>query len=214
MGLLERAQDLLGSFVPAIGVFNAVTDLISGDIRSAQALPTPRQAALLSGGAAGRTLATGSSVGPLAIQALGVAAQVGGQMLQQRGVAVRPPVGPFAFPQSPVPPFLVAEAAAGRAGGVRTVTRRQMILMQAKAASPGATAKKIVKAARDCGIELAAATFGLNVLDVCFLLAQPPTRRSRGISAADMRRTRSTIRKVTTIQAQLKQLSGPLRRRK
>ena len=97
--------------------------------------------------------------------------------------------------------------------GARPMTRRQAILAQARANSPGATAKKIVRSARECGIELAAATFGLNVLDVCFLIAQPPTRRSRGISAADMRRTRSTIRKVTTIQKQLKALSGPARRR-
>ncbi len=97
--------------------------------------------------------------------------------------------------------------------GVRTMTRRQLILAQARAASPGATAKKIIRSARECGIDLAAATFGLNVLDVCFLIAQPPTRRSRGISAADMRRTRATIRKVTTIQHQLKDLSGPIRRR-
>ena len=95
----------------------------------------------------------------------------------------------------------------------RPTTRRQAILAQARANSPGATAKKIVRSARECGIELAAATFGLNVLDVCFLIAQPPTRRSRGISAADMRRTRSTIRKVSTIQRQLKALSGPIRRR-
>ncbi len=98
-------------------------------------------------------------------------------------------------------------------GGQTPMTRRQQILAVARASSPGATAKKIVRSARECGIELAAATFGLNVLDVCFLIAQPPSRRSRGISAADMRRTRSTIRKVTTIQKQLKALSGPGRRR-
>ncbi len=100
----------------------------------------------------------------------------------------------------------------GGGNGARPMTRRQAILAQARANSPGATAKKIVRSARECGIELAAATFGLNVLDVCFLIAQPPTRRSRGISAADMRRTRSTIRKVTTIQKQLKALGGPRRR--
>ena len=209
MGLLDSALSLLGRVSPAVGVFNSVTGLLSGDIKSAQALPTPRQAALLSGGAAGRTLATGSSVGPLAVQALSTVAQVGGPIAAR---AVLPTVARVAG-VSPVPPFLVAEAAAGRARAPGMPTRRQLILERARAFSPGATAKKIVKAARDCGIELAAATFGLDVLDVCFLLAQPPTRRSRGISAADMRRTRSTIRKVTTIQAQLKQLSGPLRRK-
>ncbi len=78
--------------------------------------------------------------------------------------------------------------------GVTTMTRKQFILATARAANPGATAKKILRSARECGIELAAATFGLSALDVCFLIAQPPTRRSRGISAADLRRTRSTVR--------------------
>ncbi len=94
-------------------------------------------------------------------------------------------------------------------------TRKQLILRQAKAfAGGGATAKKIVKAARDCGIEIAAATFGLAVVDVCFLIAQPPRRRGRGISAADLRRTRSTIRKVHNIQHDLAHLKGPIRRRR
>ncbi len=93
-------------------------------------------------------------------------------------------------------------------GGVQTMTRKQFILATARAFSPGATAKKIIRSARQCGIELAAATFGLNVLDVCFLIAQPATRRSRGISAADIRRTRSTMRKVNS----LKNLCPPARR--
>ncbi len=98
------------------------------------------------------------------------------------------------------------------AGG-KLPTKRQAILSQARFFSPGATAKKIIRSARECGIELAAATFGLNVLQVCFLIAQPPTRRARGISAADLRRTRSTIRKVGNIQRDLKRLSGPIRRK-
>ncbi len=105
-------------------------------------------------------------------------------------------------PLGPAPP----------AGGQR-VTKRQAILSQARFFSPGATAKKIVRSAKQCGIELAAATFGLTVLHVCFLIAQPPTRRARGISAADLRRTRSTIRKVGNIQRDLKRLSGPIRRK-
>ncbi len=105
-------------------------------------------------------------------------------------------------PLGPAPP----------AGGQR-VTKRQAILSQARFFSPGATAKKIVRSAKQCGIELAAATFGLTVLQVCFLIAQPPTRRARGISAADLRRTRSTIRKVGNIQRDLKRLSGPIRRK-
>lgn len=197
------------SLSPAANLVGTVVDLISGSQSSAQAAVTAGQAALFSGGTAGPTLSTGTSVGPI-----GALAGGGFQTAVEVGTALAPIVARQLG--VPVPAFLQAEAAAGRAagGGVRTVSRRQMILMQARAVSPGSTAKKIIKAAKDCGIELAAQTFGLSVLDVCFLLAQPVSRRSRGISAADMRRTRSTIRKVATIQRQLKALSGPVYRRK
>ncbi len=192
------------SLVPEIiGGVNTVLGLFRGGGSPAQAGVTAGQAALLSGGFAGRTLATGTAVGPQG--ALATAIEVGTAIapIVARRVGV------------PVPAFLQQEAAADRArGGVRTVTRRQLILMTARAANPGATSKKIIRSARECGIELAAATFGLNALDVCFLIAQPPTRRSRGISAADMRRTRSTIRKVHTISRQIVALKPAAIRRK
>ena len=202
MGLFDRARDLLGATVPAIGVFNSVVDLISGGQPSAQAAVTSRQAALFSGGTAGTTLSTGTSVGP-------IGALAGGGFIQAADILAPVAARAIATRVSPVPAFLQAEA---RAGGVRQVTRKQLILMTARAANPGATAKKIIRSARECGIELAAATFGLNVLDVCFLIAQPPTRRSRGISAADMRRTRSTVRKVLTLSRDISALKPAHRR--
>lgn len=192
------------SLIPEIisGV-DTVFGLVRGGGAPAQAGITAGQAALLSGGTAGRTLSTGTSVGPVGSLA---------GTLVEVGIAAAPIVAQRLG--VPVPAFLQQEAAAGRApGGVRTMSRRQFILAVARQSSPGATAKKIIRSAKECGIELAAATFGLSLLDVCFLLAQPASRRSRGISAADMRRTRSTIRKVTTIQRSLKALSGPIRRR-
>lgn len=197
LGGLSLVPDIIGGIDSVLGLFRGGS--------SAQAAVTQNQAALLSGGTAGRTLSTGTAVGPVG--------SLAGTLIEV-GIAAAPIVARAVG--VPVPAFLQAEAAAGRAagGGVRTVTRRQLILMTARAFSPGATAKKIIRSAKECGIELAASTFGLSVLDVCFLLAQPASRRSRGISAADMRRTRSTIRKVTTIQQSLKALSGPIRRRK
>lgn len=97
--------------------------------------------------------------------------------------------------------------------GAAPTTRKAQILAVARANNPGATQKKIIKSARECGIELAAATFGLDVLSVCFLIAQPVRRRGRGISAADMRRTRSTIRKVANIQHDLVHLGTQTRAR-
>ncbi len=172
--------------------------MLGGGGAPATQVVTREQAALFGGGAAGGVLSTGgaigTSVGP-AIPGFLRDFQAGqpGSVAGVIGGLVRGPV------------------AAPAAGGARVVTRRQFILMQARAFAPGATARKIVKAARDCGIELAAATFGLSVLDVCFLIAQPPTRRRRGISAADMRRTRSTLRKVANIQDDLLHLK-PTRR--
>ncbi len=122
--------------------------------------------------------------------------------------------------RAPVPvtgfgsPFGQQGIAMPATNGVKTMTRKQFILATARAFAPGATAKKIIRSARECGIELAAATFGLNILDVCFLIAQPPTRRARGISAADLRRTRSTLRKVANIQHDFAHFKPTVRRRK
>lgn len=81
------------------------------------------------------------------------------------------------------------------------------ILMQASEnAGRRVTSKQIREAARHCGIDTAAATFGLSVEQVCTVISTRRRRRSRGISAADMRRTRSTIRKVHCIRKQIKAL--------
>jgi len=58
----------------------------------------------------------------------------------------------------------------------------------------GVTKNKIIDAAKTCGIELAANTFGLNESQVCLVIVAGRTRRSRGISAADIRRTKRVIR--------------------
>ncbi len=154
---------------------------------------------------------TGTSVGPpTGFVDAGFGTAAGRVITALPQILGRAPIGPV------LQPFLgdrVALPAAPPAGGPR-VTKRQAILSQARFFSPGATAKKIVRSAKQCGIELAAATFGLTVLQVCFLIAQPPTRRARGISAADLRRTRSTIRKVANISRDLSAIKPAARRRK
>jgi len=198
-----------------IDVGKAVVDFVSGALPSVFGRGSSGVAATSGlAGTAARAQLAGTSVGPQAIQA-----GIGSAIVPIAGALARRVIGPA----------LVAGAVAVTAdrdprevtplptitggGGVRTVTRKQFILLAARANNPGATAKKIIRSARECGIELAAATFGLSVLDVCFLIAQPPTRRSRGISAADMRRTRSTIRKVLTISQQLTALKPAARRK-
>jgi len=66
------------------------------------------------------------------------------------------------------------------------------------------TRNKVIDAAKACGIELAADTFGISEGDVCKVILAGRTRRRRGISAADVRRTKRTLRFVRTIKKDLK----------
>ncbi len=194
-----------------LGAVTALPSIVAGIESTIGAIQSVgRGESTFGGGEGGRfpVVNTGPSVGP----------QVG--INQAGGVAgVIPRIAAPVI--RAIPPLLggaagtavVTQLGQAPAAGARPVTKRQAILSQARFFSPGATAKKIVRSARECGIELASQTFGLSVLDVCFLIAQPPTRRARGISAADLRRTRSTIRKVGNIQRDLKRLSGPIRRK-
>ncbi len=216
---MASAEEVLQALGVGVGLFNPAAGatiaaggtalgflggLISGDTPSVSSITAQQQAAL-SGGFGGPVTSTGTSVGPPVVFSQ-QPIQAG---LGQAAVAVARRLAP------------VIAGGAIVEGGSRALippmergmpTRRQLILAQARGFSPGATAKKIIRSARQCGIELAAATFGLNVLDVCFLIAQPATRRARGISAADLRRTRSTLRKVANIQHDLGHLKSPIRR--
>ncbi len=212
---LQQAGAAIALFNPGAGAVLAgagtVIGLISGSTSSVSGITAAQQAAL-SGGFGGPVTSTGTSVGPTIGVPVGLPQQanLGGAVPQIIRGAQR------------VLPQIVGGAVGGAiaqqgssmmlgpAPGPRTMTQKQFILATARAFHPGATAKKIIRSARQCGIELAAATFGLDVLQVCFLISSPPTRRSRGISAADIRRTRSTMRKINS----LKNMCPPARRRK
>ncbi len=191
-------------------VFGAVGDFVSGGNKPQTAVSN-----ITSGSGIGAIVrqsqaqaSFGTSVGPV-IQAAEVALTALPpiiQAVQQRRAPA--PVTGFGSP------FGQQGIAMPAANGVRTMTRKQFILATARAANPGATSKKIIRSARECGIELAALTFGLDALSVCFLISQPPTRRSRGISAADLRRTRATVRKVHNIEADFREWCKPVARRR
>lgn len=68
------------------------------------------------------------------------------------------------------------------------------------------TKNKIIDSAKFCGIELTADTFGLSESDVCKVIVAGRSRRRRGISAADVRRTKRTLRFVRTIRADFKKV--------
>lgn len=66
------------------------------------------------------------------------------------------------------------------------------------------TKNKIIDAARACGIELAADSFGISETDVCKVIVGGRSRRRRGVSAADIRRTKRTLRFVKGIRKDFK----------
>ncbi len=87
-------------------------------------------------------------------------------------------------------------------------TQLQLILAKARAATGGpVTRNKIIDAAKVCGLETAASTFGLTVNDVCMVVVKGRTRRRRGVSAADIRRTKRTIGFASRIRKDLKALA-------
>ncbi len=188
------ASAVTGNPLPAV-VGGILSGAITGNLSSVQGITAAQQGAL-SGGFGGPVTSTGTSVGPNVVFAQPVEAGFGGLIPRVAAAATGSAIGTAVATQ-----FLgdrVALPAPPPAGG-KVPTQRQAILAQARFFQPGATAKKIIRAARECGIEIAAQTFGLNVLMVCFLISQPPTRRGGGISKADVRTTRRTIRRVDAI---------------
>ncbi len=208
---------VVSAFNPAVGsAIGVIGGLISGSPPSVSGITAAQQGAL-SGGFGGPTTSTGTSVGPGVVFS-GTPIEAGGGGLISRGIQTLPriigAVGGGAAGAIATDRMLLGPAPPPRTNGMPT--RRQLILAHARAFQPGATSKKIVRSARQCGIELAAATFGLDAISVCFLIAQPATRRGRGISAADLRRTRATVRKVHNIEADFREWCkpSPVRRRR
>lgn len=100
----------------------------------------------------------------------------------------------------------VARGALGMFGtGVAAGAAISGILEQARLNSgQRVTKNKIIDSARACGIELTADTFGLSETDVCKVIVAGRSRRRRGVSAADVRRTKRTLRFVRGIKKDLK----------
>lgn len=73
---------------------------------------------------------------------------------------------------------------------------------------------KVVAAVKHCGIALAADIFALSESEICEIVISKGRRRGRGISAADLRRTRSTLRKVHNIQHDLGRVKAVRRHHK
>lgn len=182
---------LIGGLAPAIGsLFGAPGAALGGIIgQTAVAFDRPRQPVSVLSAAPARVPFPGSSSFDFSQAAAG-----------------RVP-----FPLSRLPLPLPAFG-----GGNGQPTRLRSILDAASsAAGKRITTRDVVSAAKHCGLELAASSFGVSVEDVCFVVVQGTRRRrSRGISAADLRRTRSTIRKIKNMSADLGIGRSPARRRR
>lgn len=102
--------------------------------------------------------------------------------------------------------FGLGGAATQLFGGDGAETVSQILAEARLTFGRGVTKNKIIAAAKACGIEAAAATFGISTMQVCRVIVAGGTRRRRGISAADIRRTRRTLRTVKNIRADLKSI--------
>lgn len=83
-----------------------------------------------------------------------------------------------------------------------------IILAKARAATGGpVTRNRIIDAAKACGLETTASTFGIDLREVCLVVVKGRTRRRRGVSAADIRRTKRTINFASKVRKDLKALA-------
>jgi len=93
-------------------------------------------------------------------------------------------------------------------GGNGSGNQISVILAKARAATGGpVTRNKLIDSAKVCGLEITAQTFGLDVTEVCMVVVKGRTRRRRGVSAADIRRTKRTIGFASKIRKDLKVLA-------
>lgn len=94
----------------------------------------------------------------------------------------------------------------------RTVKATPLAMIQ-KASGRRVSHRQLMQIVRVCGIDFAAESLNVDARIICQAIVTRRSRRSRGISAGDLRRTRSTIRKINNMASQLAQLAGPARRR-
>jgi len=119
----------------------------------------------------------------------------------QPGSSVGPTVSPAALPAI-VTGGRAAVALAMTAAGVIA----ELLLRATNNTGRRVTKRQVIDSVRVCGLETTAGMFGLSVAEVCQIVISKRRRRARGISAADLRRTRSTIRKVHNISHDLRAL--------
>ena len=88
------------------------------------------------------------------------------------------------------------------------VTIAELLRQSREATGRPVNSRIIRESVRVCGIETTSDAFALTTTEVCRIAVATGRRRARGISASDLRRTRSTIRKVAGIRKQLTALGA------
>lgn len=138
------------------------------------------------------------------------AGQLGAQRVTSRfsGVGLQGDRGRAEQVQLRVPFPRVGPGISGVGVATGVVSVISAILMRAREfTGRPVSARKIRDAAKFCGLDVAASMFGLSTEEVCQIIIAKRHRR-RGISASDLRRTRSTIRKINTMRKSLKKLGA------
>lgn len=199
---------LISGLLPAVGSFfggplgGAIGSAVGGAIA-----PRPSQVGPMGATAAvpTRALATQGFSGQLTREGL---PRTQFSATQARGRSPFPTTqAAFISPPSVEPavarvPSIIGRFAPAIPGGIAE------ILMRARQNTGRAvSSSKIRDSARVCGLETTASMFGISVQDVCEIVIAR-RRRRRGISASDLRRTRSTIRKINSMRKSLKKLGG------
>lgn len=190
----------IGALAPAVGsIFGPVGAAIGGAIGAGLA-PRPQQAVAVVGRQtqpAQQFPAGMTSVVPVPVSVPRIGFQ-GTLAPGTNGFGVqRRRVGFVSGAARAVAPFFGAGVVAG--GIVSEILQRAR-----ENSGQRVTKNKIIDSARACGIELTADTFGLSESDVCKVIVAGRSRRRRGVSAADVRRTKRTLRFVRSIKKDLK----------
>lgn len=185
---------------------NAALTLLGGPATvptTAPPAPTTSDVGANIGGLIGRVVTGGSATGDAIGSILGT---IGGGLLTGRANV------PMPAATSIVPAVVGTAGRAMMSGAVGELGAMgmRMLFGGGMRVRPG-TARALRSLVPHIGLESAAMALGLSIGDAARVFSR--RRRSRGISAADLRRTRSTLRKISTIQRNLSS-SGVCRRRR